>query len=294
VGTPLPPAGDAPLPAASFTTFYFFATALAVGLSAALLAVPLRPIGRRFFILISFIAIVFIALATAASHLTLSYFYVAFAAAMILFNVILPVEVGIDVSARRAELEGGGHRALRAASRLLLGAAVACGVLGLFEDARAYPPLEGFPGGQAAWLGATFLGSALVLGGALTAMTLGHWYLVVRGLSFAPLSRVTWILLTALVVRFATAGGAAWAQGEVWQQRAALAGPTGFFLGSGIFLLARVIFGFLVPLGLGWMAWRCIQLKSNQSATGILYVIVAFVFIGELIAKYFLSRGLVI
>ena len=42
-------------------------------------------------------------------------------------------------------------------------------------------------------------------------------------------------------------------------------------------------------------AWKCVGIRSNQSATGTLYVTLAFVLIGEIIAAYFLtSRGLVI
>jgi hypothetical protein len=40
--------------------------------------------------------------------------------------------------------------------------------------------------------------------------------------------------------------------------------------------------GFVGPLGLGWMAWRCARIRSTQSASGILYVVVVFCFLGEL------------
>ena len=49
-----------------------------------------------------------------------------------------------------------------------------------------------------------------------------------------------------------------------------------------------IVFGFVAPAALVWMTWRCVQIRSNQSATGILYVSLAFVLIGEIIAKYFL------
>ena len=50
----------------------------------------------------------------------------------------------------------------------------------------------------------------------------------------------------------------------------------------------QVLFGFAAPLVLLWMTWKCVQIRSNQSATGILYVTVVFVLIGEIIAKYLL------
>jgi hypothetical protein len=72
-------------------------------------------------------------------------------------------------------------------------------------------------------------------------------------------------------------------------------GSAGFFLGDGIFILARSVFGLLAPAALAWMTWQCVRIRSNQSATGILYVILAFVLIGEILAKYFLvSEGLAI
>ncbi len=40
--------------------------------------------------------------------------------------------------------------------------------------------------------------------------------------------------------------------------------------------------GFLAPLLLGGMAWQTARIRSTQSATGLLYVVVIFCFLGEL------------
>ncbi|MEM7233381.1 MAG: hypothetical protein AAF517_14480, partial [Planctomycetota bacterium] len=70
-------------------------------------------------------------------------------------------------------------------------------------------------------------------------------------------------------------------------------GFTAFFLSDGVFLSARLLFGLLAPLVLVGLTWGCLRVESNQSATGILYVIVAFVFLGELLSKrYLLSSAL--
>ena len=37
-----------------------------------------------------------------------------------------------------------------------------------------------------------------------------------------------------------------------------------------------------VPLALTWMAWQAARIRSTQSATGILYVVVLLSFLGEL------------
>jgi hypothetical protein len=44
----------------------------------------------------------------------------------------------------------------------------------------------------------------------------------------------------------------------------------------------RWLLGFLGPLALTWMAWQTAKIHSTQSATGILYVVVIFCFLGEL------------
>ena len=46
---------------------------------------------------------------------------------------------------------------------------------------------------------------------------------------------------------------------------------------------------FLTALGTGilWALWECVKLKSNTSATGILYVITVFVLVGEFAAAWF-------
>ena len=40
--------------------------------------------------------------------------------------------------------------------------------------------------------------------------------------------------------------------------------------------------GFAGVLVLGWMSWESARIRSTQSATGILYVVVIFCFLGEL------------
>jgi hypothetical protein len=125
-------------------------------------------------------------------------------------------------------------------------------------------------------------------------MVLGHWYLVLRGPSFAPLSRATGIVAGALVARAAVAAGSVFLQRELWGAKLE-AGWMPFLVDPGVYVAARVVFGFLLPAVLAPLAWRCVRLRSNQSATGILYVNLAFVVIGEIIAEYFLiSDGIVL
>ena len=47
----------------------------------------------------------------------------------------------------------------------------------------------------------------------------------------------------------------------------------------------RVIFGLVVPLGALFMTWRTARIRSLDSATGLLYIVVALVLAGEIAAR---------
>jgi Co/Zn/Cd efflux system component len=49
-----------------------------------------------------------------------------------------------------------------------------------------------------------------------------------------------------------------------------------------LFVLLRWSFGLVGVLALVWMAWQTLKIPNTQSATGILYVAVIGVFVGEL------------
>jgi hypothetical protein len=51
-----------------------------------------------------------------------------------------------------------------------------------------------------------------------------------------------------------------------------------------LFLALRWSFGICGVLALLWMTWRTLEIPNTQSATGILYVAVIGVFVGELAA----------
>jgi hypothetical protein len=117
------------------------------------------------------------------------------------------------------------------------------------------------------------LSSAAFLGVATTAMLLGHWYLIAPTMSMDPLLRLLTALFVANAARLATAAiGVAF----VWES------GTSFDRLAWLWLVVRWAAGLLAPLVLTWMAWQSARIRSTQSATGILYVVVIFVFFGEL------------
>jgi hypothetical protein len=136
---------------------------------------------------------------------------------------------------------------------------------------------------------ATLLASALLLGWSLVTMLLGHWYLVAPRLAFRHLVVFCRVLLAAVALRLLALGATLAAAGAV----DARAEPNPLRLltglgGEGIFFWFRLLWGLAVPLVLAAMALHCARQRSNQSATGILYVVVVGTFIGEITGYYLL------
>ena len=133
----------------------------------------------------------------------------------------------------------------------------------------------------------SLIASALVLGWSLITMLLGHWYLVSPRLTFRYLVVFCGVLLTLVVVRGLLVGGALWAAASVPQ----VVEPHPWdllvsFRGEGIFFWFRILWGIAMPLLLAFLSLHCARNRSNQSATGILYVQVVGALVGETTALY--------
>jgi protein NrfD len=130
----------------------------------------------------------------------------------------------------------------------------------------------------------TDLTSILLLGAAAGAMILGHYYLVVLDLPIAALRRLTVLLVVGLVLRAAVV---AWAlAGTPAGLQDARLVAAGLWSPDGVFVWMRILFGLAGPLSLIWFIWKTVEIRSTQSATGILYVQLFLVMSGELLAKY--------
>jgi hypothetical protein len=172
-------------------------------------------------------------------------------------------------------LEGApGGRTLIVLAALALGGALAC-----VEAATAAP------GESLARVALVALTSAGVLGSALTAMLMGHSYLIAPAMSLKPLLRLIAALAVSTAARMAVDG-----VGLCWTSGAAVGTLDNERL---LLLLVRWAVGFAGALGLTWMAWRTARIRSTQSATGILYVVVVFCFLGELTSRLLQEKGFV-
>lgn len=115
--------------------------------------------------------------------------------------------------------------------------------------------------------------SSWLLGFTLTAMLLGHWYLNTPTMKLQPLIRLLALIYGSLAARSAISGSG-WVQLVV----------SGATLSRGLLALLAIrwIAGILGVLAMAMMTSRTLKIPNTQSATGILYVAVIFVFLGEL------------
>jgi hypothetical protein len=127
--------------------------------------------------------------------------------------------------------------------------------------------------------------SALLLGAATSAMLIGHSYLIAPSMSLTPLYRLLGVLAATLAIRAAVESVAL----GRWTAEHSLANLTGDLM---LWLPVRWVVGLAAPAVLCWMAWQTARIRSTQSATGILYVVVIFCFLGELTGRLLRQEGL--
>lgn len=117
------------------------------------------------------------------------------------------------------------------------------------------------------------LATAGVLGGVVTGMLLGHWYLTAPTMSIAPLKVLCWWLTAAIAFRL-TVSLYSWMS-------------AGDSLHGGVqwtWFALRWLAGILGPLVIAIMAIRILRYRNTQAATGVLFAGVILSFIGEMSA----------
>jgi hypothetical protein len=129
----------------------------------------------------------------------------------------------------------------------------------------------------------TCAGIAAVTGLALMDMLLGHAYLTASRMTIHPFARLNNALAIALALRAVSAVALApllqhfRPREMLWEIH-------------GLFIATRYLVGLVIPAVFLYMARDCIKRRSTQSATGILYVTVVLLFIGEMISLYLLRE----
>ena len=134
----------------------------------------------------------------------------------------------------------------------------------------------------------SFFLSALLLGSVTVGMLIGHWYLIDTGQSLDPFVRVYKFFVVALVVQslffllsatglyfFGTSSSMAHLD-LLWFKHSTL-------------MITRVGIGQIAPIVLSWMIWRTLLIPHTMAATGLFYIALLGVFVGEILGRQILA-----
>jgi hypothetical protein len=169
---------------------------------------------------------------------------------------------------------------------MLVGVAVGAGLLAVVSQALAIVGDRGLPAEVLTI--ASFLSSAALLGGACTAMILGHWYLIIPSMQVSHLQSIVKLHILSMIVRVAVVAAAVFLAIATWEPGMGPSFRRYITSAAGIFFWQRVLFGLAGPAVLSYLTWETAKIRSTQSATGILYVDFFTVVVGEALAKYLL------
>jgi hypothetical protein len=238
------------------------------------------------------------------------------------FILLLDKKAGIANDGKQPEdapVESHGITRLYIARMISGGLTVLAGLYTLFVVGMIYQPLGGVGLGGVLVV-AGFFAAALALGGVMTAMWLGHWYLVTPEMTEKPLLLSTTLVLVGLMLEllfFFVAGAhvaPVSASTSVTRSSATVTAtatpqatgtvsstatttktsdvPTAVPLNATAIGWIRLLVGFGLPLTLGALSWKLVRDRSFQSATGMLYLIVVCALAGEIMARGLFLMGL--
>lgn len=133
-----------------------------------------------------------------------------------------------------------------------------------------------------------FLVSALLLGSVTVGMLIGHWYLIDTGQSLDPFIRIYKFFVFSLIAQcvlfalfpvllhFLGVSSTVKSMEQLWRQHSTL-------------LVTRVIVGQCAPLVLSWMIWRTLLIPHTMAATGLFYIALLGVFVGEILGRQIIA-----
>jgi hypothetical protein len=166
-------------------------------------------------------------------------------------------------------------------------AAVLCGFAGLILSAGSFyaAPLLSF---ETIIYPASFVLSALLLGSVTIGMLIGHWYLIDTGQTLDPFIRIYKYFVLALIVQaiFFLVSAALF---YVFGSGETVTAVQRLWTSHSVLLVMRVLAGQVAPLVLAWMIWRTLLIPHTMAATGLFYIALLGVFIGDILGKQVLA-----
>jgi hypothetical protein len=134
-----------------------------------------------------------------------------------------------------------------------------------------------------------FVVSALVLGAVTTGMLLGHWYLIDRNLSIEPFKQIFRFFAAMLVIQ----AGLVVLDGGLFGFAGTRESAINFaqlLRDHGSLLTVRLLLSPISAAALAWMIWKTLQIPQTMAATGLFYIAILSVLVGELMSRLILFR----
>lgn len=134
----------------------------------------------------------------------------------------------------------------------------------------------------------SFFLSALLLGGVTVGMLIGHWYLIDTGQSIEPFVRIfrffvlsllvqtIFLLILPLLLYLLGNPTTVLSLERLWEEHLLL-------------LSARVLVAQVGPLVLSYMIWQTLKIPNTMAATGLFYIALLGVFVGEILGRQILA-----
>ena len=213
---------------------------------------------------------------TSGYRLFMAWLLAAFAAVLLLSELTLSSGTAVDASTETRRMLVLAFAAVTAAYLIAMarlpraGLAIAGGLVGVLALATL---AAGSPTLSPLLFSVQLALAALALGAVNAAMLLGHWYLVTPKLSPAPLRRMMWLLLAALLLQVLI-----FVVAVVTVSSGPLGGPIGWLT------WLRLAVGILLPIGITVLAILASRAPSLQASTGLLYISLAFIMAGSIAA----------
>jgi hypothetical protein len=135
----------------------------------------------------------------------------------------------------------------------------------------------------------TAVTSAMVLGLVSGAMMFGHWYLIDLGMDVEYLRSFIRIIGIALVADL-VAMALALAVLAIFGGHGATSAIADLFENHLTLFLMRMVLGPVASIVLAWMCWQTLKIPQTMAATGLLYIALMSVVVGEMLGRFILFR----
>ncbi len=135
----------------------------------------------------------------------------------------------------------------------------------------------------------TAITSAMVLGLVSGAMMFGHWYLIDLGMDVEYLRSFIRVISIGLVADL-VAMAIGLAVLAVFGGPGATSAIADLFQNHLMLFLMRMVLGPIASIVLAWMCWQTLKIPQTMAATGLLYIALMSVVVGEMLGRFILFR----